>query len=292
MRVKDEITRDRVGLVAAGVAFYGLLAIFPGIAAVMAIAGLIVDPQEVVAQMDQLTQILPAQAAEIIIGQARDVAAGGGGGLGLAAIVGILIAIYSSSKGLGSLMQGMNIAYDEEEDRGFVMYQVTKLALTLGVIVGLLLAIAVAVGLPLILSFLPLQNFTQTVVLVLRWPLLMLIAATGLAISYRYGPSRDAPKWRWITPGAGIACILWVVGTGAFAIYVRNFANYNETFGALGGVIVLLMWLWLSAYIVLLGAEIDSEMEAQTRHDSTVGKSQPMGQRGAVKADNLGPATD
>ncbi len=290
LRTKDEIERDHVGLIAAGVAFYGLLAIFPGIAAVMAIGGLVTEPSMLVDQLDRLAAIMPQQAADIILSQAREVAGSREDGLGLAAAVGILLALWSASKGVSSLMEGLNVAYDEEETRGFFAKTLTKLGLTVGLVVGLLLCIAIAVGLPVILAVLPGDTLTEALVTVLRWPLILLIATAGLAVLYRFGPARSDAKWRWLTPGAGVACVLWVLGSLAFAFYVRNFASYNETFGTLGGVVVLLMWMWLSAFIVLLGAELDSEMEAQTRRDTTTGPEEPMGSRGAVKADTLGDA--
>ena len=290
LRVKDEIASDHVGLVAAGIAFYALLAIFPGIGAVMAIAGLVAEPEVVSAQIEELGAILPEQAAEIIIGQATEVAGGQQGGLGLAAVIGILLSLWSASKAMASTMEGLNVAYDETETRGFFVRTALRLALTLGVIIGFFVTVAVIIVLPIALELLPIGSLAETVATVLRWPVVAAIAIVGLAILYRYGPSRDEPEWKWVTPGAGIAVILWLVASVAFAVYVRNFGSYQESFGTLGGVIVLLTWLWISAYIVLLGAELDAEIEAQTRHDTTVGKAMPMGRRGAQAADELGEA--
>ena len=290
LRVKDEIASDHVGLVAAGIAFYALLAIFPGIGAVMAIAGLVAEPEVVAAQIEELGAILPEQAAEIIIGQATEVAGGQQGGLGLAAVIGILLSLWSASKAMASTMEGLNVAYDEKETRGFFVRTALRLALTLGVIIGFFITVAVIIVLPIALDLLPIGSLAETVATVLRWPVVAAIAVLGLAILYRYGPSRDEPEWKWVTPGAGIAVILWLVASVAFAVYVRNFGSYQESFGTLGGVIVLLTWLWISAYIVLLGAELDAEIEAQTRHDTTVGKAMPMGRRGAQAADELGEA--
>lgn len=288
MRVKDEVNRDHVGLVAAGIAFYGLLALFPAITACMAIAGLLTEPSGIVAQLEQVGQLLPEQAATIIIDQAQQVAGSQGGGLGLAAVLGILIAIFSASKGVNSLIEGLNVAYGETDDRSFVKSILLRLALTLFLIFGFLIGAGVAMVLPAVLSALPLGSGTQTIARVASWGALVLLTILGLAVLYRFGPNRSHARWAWITPGAALATVLWVLGSAAFAFYVSNFANYNETFGTLGGVIALLMWLWLSAFIVLIGAEVDSEMEAQTRHDTTTGPEQPMGERGAVKADNLG----
>lgn len=290
LRVKNEISADHIGLIAAGVAFYGLLAVFPGIAAVMAIAGLVTDPAVVSEQLDNLAAVMPQDAADIIIGQAQEVAGGEQAGLGLAAVIGILLAIWSASAAMSSMMEGLNVAYDETEERGFVKRTMWRLLLTLGVIVGLFITVAVIVVLPILLAFFPLGDAAELAVTILRWPLVGIVAVIGLAILYRYGPSRARPQWKWVTPGALVATVLWLIGSVAFAIYVRNFGSYQETFGTLGGAVILLMWMWISAYIVLLGAELDSEMEAQTRHDTTTGTAMPMGARGAVKADALGEA--
>jgi membrane protein len=265
--VYKEIGDDHVGLISAGVAFYGLLAIFPGIVAGMAIAGLVMDPTTVVTQLDSLSRFLPQEAAQIVIDQATAVAGSESGGLGLAAIFGILVALYSASKGVTSLMDGLNVAFEVEEKRGLIKYYLTAFALTIGLIIGFLLIVAVLALLPVVLAFLQFGDFAQTLVSLIRWPVVLIVLAVGLAILYRYAPSRGPVPWHWITPGAAAACILWLVGSVVFAIYVQNFGAYNETFGALGGVIVLLTWLWLSAFIVLMGAEIDSEIERQDKEN-------------------------
>ena len=287
LRTKDEIAKDHVGLIAAGVAFYGLLAIFPGIAAVMAIAGLVAEPNWVAGQIEQLSSILPQNAAEIIIDQAQEIA-GQDAGLGLAAVVGILLALWSASAGMSSMMEGLNVAYDEEEERGFVKRTLIRLGLTLGVIAGFFVTIGVIVVLPVLLDFFPTGNTTDLIINVIRWPLIGALTVFGLAVMYRYGPSRDDAKWQWITPGSIAATVLWLVASVAFAIYVRNFGSYQETFGSLAGVIILLYWMWISSYIILMGAELNAEMEAQTRHDTTVGEARRMGNRGATPADELG----
>ena len=205
-------------------------------------------------------------------------------------MVGILLAIWSASAGMSSMMEGLNVAYDEEETRGFIKRTFVRLALTIGVIIGFLLTAMAMVAVPAVLHFLPLGPLADTIIMLVRWPLVAAIAVIGLAIMYRYGPSRDEPEWKWVTPGAAAAVVLWLIASVAFAFYVRNFGSYNETFGSLGGVVIMLMWLWISAYIVLMGAELDSEMEAQTKHDTTVGEYRKMGNRDAEKADNLGEA--
>ena len=272
VNVYKEMGDDHVGLIAAGVAFYGLLAIFPGIVAAMAIAGLFLDPNAVVTQLEGLSRFLPQDAAQIVIDQATAVAGSEEGGLGLAALFGILVALYSASKGVTSLMDGLNVAFEIEEKRGLIKYYLTAFALTIGLIVGFLLIVAILALVPVVLSIFQFGDFTQTLVGLIRWPVVLAVLALGLAILYRYAPSRGPVPWHWITPGAAAACILWLVGSVVFAIYVQNFGAYNETFGALGGVIVLLTWLWLSAFIVLMGAEVDSEIE---RQDKAAGNAAP-----------------
>ena len=290
-RVGGEIGRDHVALIAAGVAFYGLLAIFPGIAALMAIAGLVLDPQTVVEQLGQIGAILPEEASDIILGQAEEVAGSQSGSLGFAAILGIALALWSASAGVSSLMEGINVAYDEEDARGFVKRTLVRIALTVMLVLGFIVIVGLAVAVPVALGFLEaLGPVAELAITVLRWGVIFVVVVGLLAALYRWGPNRADAKWRWITPGAALATLLWVAGSVALAIYVRNFASYQETFGTLAGVVILLMWLWMSAFIILLGAELDSEMEAQTKRDTTTGEPQPMGERGAVKADKLGRA--
>jgi membrane protein len=286
IRTWHEIGNDHLSLIAAGIGFYALLALFPGIAAMVAIWGLALDPQQLEQQIATISQLLPEQAAAIVTDQARKVAAGGGG-LGLAAAAGILLAIYSASKGTKALIEGLNIIYEEEEKRGFIRLNFMALAITLGVIVALIVALGLIVIVPIVLEFVGLGPIVDVLVSILRWPILFAGALVVLAALYRLAPSRAAARWRWVTPGAAVATVIWVLGSIAFSIYVRNFGSYNETYGSIGAVIILLMWLWLSAFVVLLGAEVNAEMEHQTERDSTTGAPQPRGRRGARVADEV-----
>jgi membrane protein len=252
----------------------------------VAIWGLAFDPQQIEQQIATMSQFLPEQAAAIVTDQARKVAAGGGG-LGWAAAFGILLALYSASKGMKALIEGLNIIYDEEEKRGFIKLNLMALGLTLGVIVAMIVALGVIVVVPIVLEFVGLGPIVDALVSVLRWPILFAGALVMLAALYRFAPSRAPARWRWVTWGAAIATLIWVLGSIAFSIYVRNFGSYNETYGSIGAVIILLMWLWLSAFIVLLGAEVNSEMEHQTERDSTTGAPEPRGRRGAQVADEV-----
>ena len=289
-RVKDEVANDHVSLVAAGVAFYSLLAIFPAITALLGIAGLLLEPSDVTAQIESVAAVLPERAAQIIIDQATAVAGSQTGGLSLTVIVGILLALYSASKGVSSLVEGMNVAYDEEDSRGFIKRTALVLALTLFLMIGVIVALGAVLVLPALLAVVQLGPVVEVLIGLVRWVVLLIGATLAIAVLYRYGPNRRAADWRWLMPGAALACILWLIASIGFSYYAENFGSYQETFGTLAGVIVLLMWLWISAYVVLAGAELNSEAEAQTRVDTTVGKDMPMGARGAVKADNLGEA--
>ncbi len=286
-RVKNEIGDDHVSMIAAGVAFYGLLAIFPAIAALVGIWGLMADPQQIQSQISQVTSALPPEAGRILEDQVTKVASNTGGA-SFAALGGLLFTLYSASKGVKAVIEGLNIIYDEEEKRGFIKLNAIALALTVGVVLVMVLALGLIAVLPAVVAGLGLGGTIATVVSLARWPILFVVIMAVLAILYRYAPSRDEPRWRWVSWGAVLATVLWIVGSIAFSIYVRNFGSYNETYGSLGAVIILLMWFWLSSFIVLLGAEVNAEMEHQTAEDTTEGPEQPRGQRGARMADTVG----
>lgn len=286
-RAFGELGPDHVGLISAGVAFYGLMALFPAITALLAISGLILEPADVTAQFERMAAMMPEEAARIVLDQAVAVAGSQEAGLGLAAVVGIGIALYSASKGVGSLIEGLNVAYDEEETRGLVRLTLTRIGLTVFLVIGMICAISATLVLPGILTIIDLGPTTEMLIGLARWAVLFVLTVLGIAILYRVGPDRRGAQWRWVMPGAIVACVLWIAASIGFSIYVENFASYNESFGALSGVIILLMWLWLSSFVVLLGAELNGEAEAQTRVDTTTGRDMPAGARGAVKADTV-----
>lgn len=263
----SEMNKDRISLIAAGVAFYGLASIFPAIVLIMAIAGFVMEPAAVQAQLAEISRVLPQEAASIVVDQAVAVAGSRDGGLGLAALLSLAIALYSASRATQSLIEGLNIAFEVPETRGFFRLTATVLGLTFALVLGFLVIAALLALLPAVLALVPLGPFAEVAALGLRWLLLVAVVAAGLAVLYRYGPARGPVPWRWISPGALAATMVWLAGSIAFTVYVANFGAYNETFGTLGGVIILLTWLWLSAFIVLLGAEMDSEIERQDRHE-------------------------
>ncbi|SFI55356.1 YihY/virulence factor BrkB family protein [Jannaschia pohangensis] len=289
-RVKEEVAHDHVALTAAGVAFYGLLAVFPAITALMSLAGLLYDPEQVVDVLQGLTGLVPPDVAQILMDQATEVAGSQGSGLTLGFILGLSLALWSASTGVGSLIEGLNIAYDEVESRNFLHVKLLTIAFTLAMMIGLLIAVLLIVVLPLALSFMAFApGFERGIRLVAYVPLILLFVG-GLALFYRWGPDRAPARLKWLSPGTLFAVVLWLAASVGFSIYVQSFGSYNQTFGSLAGVVVLLLWLWLTAFVILLGGELNAEIEAQTARDTTTGPREPMGHRNAVKADTLGPA--
>ncbi len=291
-RTVVRLSAGDLGLIAAGVAFYALLGLFPALAAMTALAGLVTDPGAIVFELDEIADIMPPEAAKILLDQANAVAGSADDSLTIALIIGVAIALIAARRATNSLLHGLNLAFGEDEKRGFFAKLLIEIGLTAGLMLGALMMLALLVVLPAVLAFISLGQATELLVEVSRWLIVALVFVVGLATLYRYGPSRRNARWRWLTPGAVLAGLLWFAGSVGFTFYVGNFASYNETFGSLGGVIILLTWLWLSAFIILIGATLDAEIEAQTAVDSTVGPDRPMGERGAVKADNLGETFD
>ncbi len=259
-----EVGPRQIGVIAAGIAFYALLSVFPAIAAVVALAGRVIEPEAVVAHFETVTRFVPEEAARILIDEAAKVAATGDEGLSLAFALGIGLAIYLSTRATTALIHGLNVANDVEETRGFLSYWATVLLLTTALVLGGAVMFVLLVVTPTILAFVPeevVRGSTATLVRVVRWGVLVAVLLLGLALVYRFGPAM-ARGWRWLTPGALLAASCWVAGSYGFSLYVTYFADYNASFGSLGGVIILLTWLWLSAYVVILGAMLDRCWEA------------------------------
>jgi membrane protein len=291
MRVKNEMTTDNVSIIAAGLALYALLAVFPALAAAVSIYGLFASPAEIAEHLQQVAATLPEDGARILEGQVQDLSQRQEA-LSIGVVVGILLALWSARKGMVALITATNVAYDEEEKWGFFKQLFVSLAFTVGAVLGFIAVLAIGVMVPIALSFVPLGPAAEAVLLIIRWVVLFAVAILGLAIVYRFAPDRKEAQWKWVTPGSLIAALLWLGGSLLFALYVRNWGSYGETYGALGGVIVLLMWFYLSGYVVILGAEVNSELERQTKSDTTEGAPRPMGQRGAYSADTVGPKSN
>ena len=289
-RTYGQLNRDRVMLIAAGVTFYAILALFPAMAAFVSIYGLFADPETVVGHVEALEGVLPGGAVEIIGGQMRDLAAQPAGSLGFGFGFGLLVALWSANNGMKAIIDATNVAYNERERRSFIRLTLVSFMFTLGAIALLILAMAGIVVLPIVLGFLgdaP-GGTLGTALNVARWPVLLLIVILAVSVLYRFGPNRERARWRWVTPGSLLASIVWIAASIAFSWYVANFGAYNETYGSLGAIIGFMVWMWISATIIIMGAELNAEMEHQTTRDSTTGRPAPVGARGAVVADELG----
>jgi len=253
---------DNISLVAAGVAFYSFLAFVPMLTAFVLTYGLVAEPASVVAHMQGLTSVMPQNAAEMIGDQLKSMTETGGGQKGLGLLAAIGIAFYGATKGAAAIMTALNIAYDVGETRSFVKRTLMSFAMTGGALLVLFLAILAVAGSHALEGLLPaLSGVTHFIVKLLLWTLAAAAVVLLLAVIYRYGPNRPEAPWRWITPGSAVAAIVWIAATAGFGLYVANFGNYNATYGSLGAVIVFLTWLYLTAYIVLMGAELNSEIE-------------------------------
>ena len=286
-RAWKEAKADQVPLIAAGVAFYAFLAIFPAIIAAVLLYGLLADPSQVASQVDQIGKALPSSAQSLLSDQLTSLTSTSQQSLGIGLVIALAGALWSASGGMGNLITAVNIGYDEEEDRGFVRRKGLSLVMTLGAIVFVVVAIALVAVLPAVLNALGLPPVLRVGVEVVRWLGLVVAMMAALGVLYRVAPDRDAPKLRWVSVGAVTATVLWVIASAGFSLYVDRFSSYGKTYGSLAGVVVLLLWLWITAYVVLLGAEMNAEAEQQTGRDTTRGDPQPMGERGAVKADSL-----
>jgi membrane protein len=284
-RTMKSIKEDQVPLLSAGVAFYALLSLFPLVIAGVSIYGLVADADTVRGQIENLTKLLSPDTASLVGKQLVQVTNGAGGALGFATVLGILTALWSASSGVKALITGVNLAYDEAETRKFFKLRGLAVAFTLGAMVLMGIALATIIGYPPIADNLP--TVLRWLVAIIRFLILGGLLVVALAVLYRYAPNRDQPKWSWVSWGSGIATLLWVLATIGFAVYANFFGNYNKTYGALAGVIILMFWLFLSAFVVLVGAELNTEMELQTARDTTKGPEEPMGERGGHAADHV-----
>jgi membrane protein len=289
-RVYEGIQNDRLLLVAAGVTFYALLALFPATAAMVSLYGLFADPSTINEHLRLVSGFLPEGALEVIGDQVKRIASQKST-LGFTFIGTLALALWGANAGTKAIFDALNIIYKEREKRSFIVLTLQSLLFTLGAIVLMLLALGGVVVVPVMLKLLGVPNESgATLLSLLRWPLLYLIVLFALACLYRYGPSRTQPQWRWVTWGSAIAGAIWIVGSLLLSFYVANFGTYNVTYGSLGAVIGFMVWMWLSIMVVLTGAEINAEMEHQTARDTTEGRRKPMGARGAKMADELGEA--
>lgn len=288
-RTQRGVRDEHLSIVAAGVAFYAFLALVPALIAVVAIYGLVANPADVKQQITSFADALPRDAQRLMSNQLSSITRNAGSGTGIAALVAIAAALWTASSGIAALNTGLTVANRETETRGPFKRRALALVLTVFAVVGVVLMLALVVALPSVLDSFDITGVGGTVLELARWPLMAIFLFVGLAVIFRYGPQRRRPRWRWITPGAVVAVTIGLIASIGFSIYVSRLGSYNKTYGALGAVIILLLWLYLMAFAVLFGAALNAELERQTEYDTTAGGDAPMGERGAFAADTVGP---
>lgn len=287
-RIWYEIGEDRVMLIAAGATFYLLLALFPFLAAFVSLYGFVADPRTIGEHIAFLGGLLPSGGVDLIEAQLKSLVSQDPEIQSFGFFTGLLFALWSANSGVKALFDGLNVVYNESEKRTFFRLNLLSFAFTIGaMLIGMSFIFAVGV-IPAMLAYLYLDNWTEILIRLGRWPILLSATAVGLILLYRFGPSRRNAKLRWLTAGTIFASFAWVVTSWGFSFYLQNFADYNATYGSLGAVIGFMIWTWVSVIILLLGAELNAEMEHQTAMDSTIGRPKPMGKRGARMADTLG----
>lgn len=289
-RMVRELDDDQILDRAGAVAFFGLLALFPALIATVSMYGILADPGDVVRQVSALSIAVPPTARSVILDQLNEISRSSDAGLGFGLVLSLGIALFSASGGVAGLMRGINSAYDETETRGWLRFRLVALLFTLGLALFVIVSVAVITLLPTVLEFVGLAETARNAISVMRWPVLALTTMVGLGILYRYAPNRTPAKWQWVTPGSLLATLIWTLASLAFGVYAENFGGYNKTYGTLGGAVVLGLWMYISSLAILLGAELNAELEHQTQEDSTIGPPRPMGQRYARMADDLGEA--
>lgn len=287
-RLYQAINEDRILLTSAGTTFYLLLSLVPTLSAFVSLYGLFNDPSSVLRQVELLAGVVPPGVLEVLRDQLTRLASQSNGTLSLTLIVSLSIAIWSASAGVKAMFEAMNIAYHEREDRSFLVLNRVALLFTIGGSVAALLVTAVILGLPAALSIFSIGTGTEWAIRVAAYAVMLVVLSLGIAALYRWGPSREQAKWRWITPGTGLSVFALDVMSVLFSWYVANFSDDNAAYGSLGAVIGLMVWLWISVTIVVVGAELNSEIEHQTAMDSTTGPAKPLGARGATMADTVG----
>ncbi|WP_050980034.1 YihY/virulence factor BrkB family protein [Sinorhizobium sojae] len=266
-RLVAQIRDDRVTLVAAGVTFYLILSLFPGLATLVSIYGLVSDPATIANQISFLSAVLPSESLEIVTDQLNTLASQTASSLSIGFLVGLLIALWSARNGMSALFEAMNIAYDEKEERGIVRLTLLSLGFTLGGLLIIAVLIAAIAVLPAFFALFPGEPWLENVAKLVRWPVLLLVLGAGIMVLYRYGPSRDPGKLKWLTWGVGFSLVSWLAASVLFSYYIDNFANYNATYGTLGAAIGFMLWIWLSTLIVIVGAELNAVLERKTARD-------------------------
>lgn len=290
LRLKHEVAQDRIGTIAAGTTFFLLLSLVPSLAALVSLYSLVADPATIGEHLALMKGYVPPALLDLVEGELQRLTANRSSTLGLGFIIGVLVALWSANSGMKALFDSLNVAYGETEKRGFFKLLLVSISFTLGTIVFFTIALNLMIGVPLVVRFLHLGPIGDALLTLLPAIVMFAVAVFGLAMLYRFGPSRTKPKWRWITPGSFLAAVLWFMGSVVFSWYVSTWGNYSATYGSLGTIVGVMMWIYLSMWVVLIGAELNAEIEHQTAQDTTIGPDKPLGERGASMADHVGEA--
>jgi membrane protein len=284
LRVYYGISDDRIMLIAGGVTFYAILALFPGIAAIVSVYGLFTDPSHIVAHLDTLSGFAPSGAVDVLREQLVRLAHQDRAALGFGFAVSLVFSLWTANAGVSGLFEALTAVYEEKEKRSLIKYYAVTLAFTAGTIVLVLLSLAILIALPLVINYIAHPGATAVLLKIIRWPILFVLVALAFALVYRFGPSRSAPRWRWITWGSAFAVIAWLAASALFSWYVANFGHYNRTYGSLGAIIGFMTWMWVSIIVVLVGAKLDAELERRT---ASVDAAGPWATRRSKTADRL-----
>jgi membrane protein len=290
LRVFHGISEDRITTISGGVTFFVLLALFPGLAGLISLYGLFADSSTIAQHLNSLEGILPEGGMQILRDQLQQLTSQPPQKLGLATLLSLAVSLWSANGGIKAMFEGLNAVYEEDEKRSFIKLNAISLALTLGGLAFVIVSLLTITVVPTLLSFLGLPGLSE-IVNFARWPVLLVVASLMIAVIYRFGPSRDQPQWRWISPGSIFAAVTWIAASLLFSWYTAHFGSYNKTYGSLGAAIGFMTWIWISTMVILLGAKINAELEHQTEADTTVGTPAPQGTRGARMADTVGQSS-
>jgi membrane protein len=287
-RTYAETFSDRLLSIAGGVAFFALFSIFPAITALVSAYGLFFDASMIAHSLSVAHGVVPSEVLDLLRQQADRIASQTHGTLTTGVVIGLLVTLWSAMGGVKAMIDALNVIYEQQETRNLFRYNLVALLFTVGSLAMLLLAIGAVVAVPLALSQLGLGEMSAVLMQIVRWPALLVAVLVALAILYRYGPDRRAARWQWVSVGSIFASLVWLGASYLFSWYLGKFNSYNATYGSLGAVAAMMMWFWISASVVLLGAELNAEIEHQTAKDSTIGGEKPLGERGATMADTVG----
>ena len=287
-RTYEKINDNRLLAVAAGVVFYSLLALFPAISAFVSLFGLIANASTIDWHLSALSGVLPSGALDLLHEELRRLTANNGASLSFGFIVSLLFALWSANAGMKAIIDALNVAYGAKEKRSFVRLNLVSLLYTLIAMVSLMLAIGAVVVAPIVLNTMGLGGVAGALIAVVRWPVLLALVVIALAAAYCYLPCRPEPHWRWLTVGSVMAAVAWLISSLLFSWYIANFGHYNVTYGSLGAAVGMMMWMWISMVVILVGAQLNAEIEHQSARDSMPAGHEPPGQRGALKVDSVG----